>query len=63
MFLARRSLNPKVFSRCFFSHVKPPEIKGNHYELLGVKQDANKEEIIQKYKDLGTEYSSLAILM
>jgi len=53
MFLSRRVFNSKVFSKYSFCQVKPPILQGNYYDILGVQKDANKETIIQKYKELG----------
>ena len=54
MLLGKRVLKcQQVFSQRFFCEVKPPVIKGNYYEVLGVSKDADRDAIIQKYKDLG----------
>ena len=53
MFVTRRALNLRAFSRCFSSEVKPPTIKGTYYEILDVPKDAKKEVLTQKYKELG----------
>ncbi len=64
MFLSRRFIQKgiQVFPKYFCTENKPPVIKGDYYELLGVAKDANKEIIIQKYKDLGNVYSILLSL-
>ncbi len=53
MFVGKRVLKCQIFSQRLFCEVKPPIIKGNYYEILGVPKDAEKDAIIQKYKDLG----------
>jgi len=63
MFVGKRVLKGQVFSQRLFCEIKPPIIKGNYYEILGVPKDAEKGVIIQKYKDLGKISNILQIII